>query len=140
MLFIMIKFYIFLIRPVVEARAEIHQYFCSFFGSNENFKICFWDLLTFNNRHYNLFIFLKLIFDPFKCVMGFNFTNVTVPGRFLFGHNRKPIAGIGWKTETVKGEKNRQKSCNCFWIGPGLSSGVKTLTKIPMLIKVEWFT
>ena len=46
------------------------------------------------NRRYN-FIFLKLIFDPFKCVMGFNFSQVTVPGRFLFGHNRKPIAGIG---------------------------------------------
>ena len=91
------------------------------------------------NWHYN-FIYLKLIFDPFKCVMGFNFTQVTIPGRFLFGHNRKPIAGIGWSTETVKGEKNRQKSCNCFWIGPGFRSGVKALSIKPMLIKVEWFT
>ena len=25
----------------------MQKYFHSFFGSNENFKICFWDLLTF---------------------------------------------------------------------------------------------
>jgi hypothetical protein len=30
-----------------EARAEIQKYFRSFFGSNENFKICFQDVLTF---------------------------------------------------------------------------------------------
>ena len=29
-----------------ELRAEIQKYFCSIFGSNENFKICFRDLLT----------------------------------------------------------------------------------------------
>ena len=32
----------------LEARAEIQKYLCSFFGSNENFKICFRDLLTFS--------------------------------------------------------------------------------------------
>ena len=32
---------------ILEARAEIQKYFRSFFGSNENFKICFRDLLTF---------------------------------------------------------------------------------------------
>ena len=31
-----------------EARAEIQKYFRSFSGSNENFKICFRDWLTFN--------------------------------------------------------------------------------------------
>ena len=40
---------IFLIQPLLEARAEIQKYFRSFFGSNENFEICFWDLLTFRN-------------------------------------------------------------------------------------------
>ena len=91
------------------------------------------------NRHYN-FIYLKLIFDPFKCVMGFNFTQVTIPGRFLFGHNWKPIAGIGWITDTEESESNRQKGCNCLCHGIGLRSGVKTLTIKPMLINVEWFT
>ena len=39
-----------MIRPHLEARAKIQKYFrCSFFGSNENFKICFRDLLTFSN-------------------------------------------------------------------------------------------
>ena len=38
---------IFMIWPILEARAEIQKYFGSFFGSNENFKICFPDLLTF---------------------------------------------------------------------------------------------
>ena len=33
--------YIFLIRPLLEARAEIQKYFHLFFASNENFKICF---------------------------------------------------------------------------------------------------
>ena len=32
----------------LEARKEIQIYFRSFFGSNENFKICFRDLLTFS--------------------------------------------------------------------------------------------
>ena len=39
--------YIILIRPLLEARAEIQKYFRSFFGSNENFEICFRDLLPF---------------------------------------------------------------------------------------------
>jgi hypothetical protein len=33
--------YIFLIQPLLEARAEIQKYFCWFFGSNEKFRICF---------------------------------------------------------------------------------------------------
>ena len=33
--------YIFLIGPLLKARAEIQKYFRWFFGSNENFKICF---------------------------------------------------------------------------------------------------
>ena len=37
-----------MIQPLFEARAEIQKYFRSFFGSNENFKICFRDLLTFS--------------------------------------------------------------------------------------------
>jgi hypothetical protein len=37
-----------LIQPLLEARAKIQKYFRSLFGSNENFRICFPDLLTFN--------------------------------------------------------------------------------------------
>ena len=33
---------------ILEARAEIQKYFRSVFGSNENFKICFQELLTFS--------------------------------------------------------------------------------------------
>ena len=33
--------YIFLIRPLLEARAEIEKYFRSFFGSNENYNFAF---------------------------------------------------------------------------------------------------
>ena len=33
----------------LEAREEIQKYFRSFFGSNEDFKICFRDLLTFTH-------------------------------------------------------------------------------------------
>ena len=36
-----------MIWPILEARVEIEKYFRSFFGSNENFKIWFWDYLTF---------------------------------------------------------------------------------------------
>ena len=32
---------------ILEARADIQKCFRSFFGSNENFNICFRDLLTF---------------------------------------------------------------------------------------------
>ena len=39
-----------MIWPILEARAEIELYFCSFFGSNENFKICFWNQLTFRQQ------------------------------------------------------------------------------------------
>ena len=46
LIFIIIKYIYFLIRPLLEARAEIQKYFRSFFGSNENFEICFRDLLT----------------------------------------------------------------------------------------------
>ena len=34
MLFIIYLSYIFLIRPLLEAKAEIQKYFCWFFGSN----------------------------------------------------------------------------------------------------------
>ena len=34
--------------PILETRAEIQKYFCYFFGSNENFNICFRDWLTFS--------------------------------------------------------------------------------------------
>ena len=37
-----------MIWPILEARAEIEKYFLSFFGSNENFKICFRNQLTFS--------------------------------------------------------------------------------------------
>ena len=32
-----------MIRPILEARAEIQKYLRSFLGSNENSKICFRD-------------------------------------------------------------------------------------------------
>ena len=34
--------------------AEIQKYFRSFFGANENFKICFRDLLTFRSQGFDL--------------------------------------------------------------------------------------
>ena len=33
----------FMIWPILQSRAEIQKYYRSFFCSNENFKICFWD-------------------------------------------------------------------------------------------------
>ena len=39
--------YIFLIQPLLEARAETQKYFLSFFGSNENFR----NELTFRKVH-----------------------------------------------------------------------------------------
>ena len=47
MLLIIYLSYIFLIQPLLEARAEIQKYFRWFFGSNEKFRICFRDSLTF---------------------------------------------------------------------------------------------
>ena len=43
MLSIIYLYYILLIRPLLEARAEIQKYFRWFFGSNEKFRICFRD-------------------------------------------------------------------------------------------------
>ena len=40
--------YFFFIWLILEARAEIQKRIRLFFGSNENFEICFWDLLIFN--------------------------------------------------------------------------------------------
>jgi hypothetical protein len=44
--------YIFLIQPLLMARTEIQKYFRSFFGSNENFKIWFQNLLIFSFQHF----------------------------------------------------------------------------------------
>ena len=41
MLFIIYSSYIFLIRPILEARADIQKYFCWLFGSNENLEFAF---------------------------------------------------------------------------------------------------
>ena len=41
MLFILVKFYIFLIRPVVEARAEVQQYFVPFLVQMKTLKFAF---------------------------------------------------------------------------------------------------
>ena len=43
-LFVLLSFFHFL-----GTRPEIQKYFCPFFGSNENFRICFQDKLTFRN-------------------------------------------------------------------------------------------
>ena len=42
-----------MIWPLLEARTEIFSFV---FGSNENFIICFWDLLTFSTGTWKLFI------------------------------------------------------------------------------------
>ena len=48
MLFIL---YFSLIRPILEARAEIQKYFCWYiFGTHEKFRICFRDYLTFKKQ------------------------------------------------------------------------------------------
>ena len=52
---------IFMIWPILEARAEIQKYFRSFFGSNENFKICFPDLLTFRQGVHSFQICIELL-------------------------------------------------------------------------------
>ena len=45
-----------MIFPILEARAEIKKKcFRSFFGSNENFKICFSDLLTFKEGSFSIY-------------------------------------------------------------------------------------
>ena len=36
---------------LVDMAAEIQKYFCLIFGSNENFEICFRDLLTYISRY-----------------------------------------------------------------------------------------
>ena len=41
MLFIVYLSYIFLIRPLLEARADMQKYFCCFFGSNESLEFAF---------------------------------------------------------------------------------------------------
>ena len=45
---------LFLFDPSNRARAEIQKYFRSIFGSNENFKTCFRNLLTFRYSHEKL--------------------------------------------------------------------------------------
>ena len=47
--------------PFFEARAEIQKYDCSFFGSNENNKICFRTLLTFSLFSASIWLMLKLL-------------------------------------------------------------------------------
>ena len=38
---------------ILEARADIQKCFRSFFGSNENFRVCFQYLLTFSKKSGN---------------------------------------------------------------------------------------
>ena len=52
-LFLLLFFVSTTFQGFFEARAEIHKYFCSFFGSNEHFKICFPDLLTFKGGFFS---------------------------------------------------------------------------------------
>ena len=37
-----------MIWPILEAKAEIQKYFRSFFGSNEDIQMSFWNYLTFS--------------------------------------------------------------------------------------------
>ena len=46
----------FLIWHILEARAEIQKHFRSVFGSNENFKICFRDLLTLTGKDFTMIL------------------------------------------------------------------------------------
>ena len=41
----------------LKARAEIQKYFRSLFGANENFKICFRDLLIFMKGKFDMYLF-----------------------------------------------------------------------------------
>ena len=54
MLFIIYLSYIFMIWILLEARAGIQKYFCWFFCSNEKFRICFRDYLTFRKWFFEL--------------------------------------------------------------------------------------
>ena len=49
-LFLLLSFVSTTFQGFFEARAEIQKYFRSFFGSNENFRICFRDLLNFSKK------------------------------------------------------------------------------------------
>ena len=53
MLSIIYLFQIFLIQPLLGARAGIQKHFCWFFGSNEKVRICFRD------RHFFLYFYLN---------------------------------------------------------------------------------
>ena len=76
-----------MIRPILEARTEIKKLFHSFFGGNENNKICFWNLLTFSritdswffSEEHNLFeaekssihnlkMFSKIFYQPIEII------------------------------------------------------------------------
>ena len=46
----MIFIFVFIIWPILEARAEIQNYFCSFIGSNEDIQKSFWNYLTFKEK------------------------------------------------------------------------------------------
>ena len=47
---------------ILEARTEIQKKNHLFFGSNENFEICFWDLLTFSTERVAEFVSMKCDF------------------------------------------------------------------------------
>ena len=44
--------FFFISNLFLETRAEIQKHFCSYFGANLNFKICFRDLLTFSETYH----------------------------------------------------------------------------------------
>ena len=63
------KYYLhFLIWLILEARAVFKKQLCAFFGSNENKKICFWNLLTFRKARY----LFSLHVDSFWGLKGFS--------------------------------------------------------------------
>ena len=50
-----------MIGPILEAKAEIQKYFCSFFGLNEDIQKSFWNYLTFNDRVFTVCFFFKYL-------------------------------------------------------------------------------
>ena len=86
MLIIIYSSYIFLIGPLLEARAEMQNYFRSFFGSNEKFRICFWDLLTFS--------------DPLLALKDVKKIDVAIFFPPDFWTFRRSLVSISWRTSS----------------------------------------
>ena len=90
----------FFIRPVFEDRAEIKKQFRSFFGSNENNKIGFWNLLTFR-------------VSVILCSINYRFSKLFI--QFLGGFKWNLFTNLSWKRRFIKNknEIKERKSSHC---------------------------